>query len=55
MVQSGERSEQYQKTIIELKGTAPKFHKSSITFEMIAVSQPKNKQVFNCHTVDGQN
>ena len=35
--------EQYKKTIIELKGTALKFHKFSITFWPKAVLQPKNK------------
>ena len=36
--------EQYEKTIIELKGRAAKFHKSSITLWEKAVSQPKNKR-----------
>ena len=35
---------QYEKTIIELKGRAAKFHKSSLTFLAKAVSQPKKKQ-----------
>ena len=33
-----------RKTIIGLKGRAAKFHKSSITFWVKAVLQPKNKQ-----------
>ena len=36
--------EQNEKTIIELKGRAAKFHKSSLTFWAKAVSQPRNKQ-----------
>ena len=36
--------DQYEKTIIELKGTAAKFYNSSITLWAKAVSQPKNKQ-----------
>ena len=32
--------EQYEKTIVDLKGIAAKFHKSSITFCAKAVSQP---------------
>ena len=36
--------EQYDKTIIELKGRAAKFHKSSVTFWAKASLQPKNEQ-----------
>ena len=36
--------EQHKKTIIWIKGTAAKFHKSSITYLAKAVLQPKNKQ-----------
>ena len=35
--------EQYEKTIIELKGRAARFHKSSTTFWVKVVLQPKNK------------
>ena len=36
--------EQYEKTIIKLKGRAAKFHKSIITFWAKAKLQQKNKQ-----------
>ena len=35
--------EQYEKTIIELKGRGARFHKSSTIFWVKAVLQPKNK------------
>ena len=38
--------EQHKKTIIWIKGTAVKFHKSSVTYWAKAVLQPKNKQQF---------
>ena len=36
--------EQYEKTIIELKGKASNFHKFSKIFWAKVISQPKNKQ-----------
>ena len=38
------KQEQYEKTIIELKGRVAKFHKPSITLWAKAVSQHKNKR-----------
>ena len=42
--------EQYEKTIIELKGRAAKFYKSHITFWAKAVLQKKNKHKFAAST-----
>ena len=44
LVKSRKRSGAAQKAIIWIKGTAAKFHKSSITYLAKAVLQPKNKQ-----------
>ena len=44
--------EQDEKTIIELKGRAAKFHKFSVTFWARVVSQPKNKSAAVTESMD---
>ena len=44
VVKSRKRSGAAQKTIIWIKGRAVKFHKSSITYSLKAVLQPKKQQ-----------